>query len=95
MFSKIGFLARSLLVALTINYASCSKTNKHATKLLKTVWIVKDVGEILLVKCSLVKCEFPILRTPSFVCPIEKRVQGSLFFIKTIKTGRNGTVRFL
>ena len=34
------------------------------------------------------------LRTPSFVCPIEKRVQGSLFFIKTIKTGRNGTVRY-
>ena len=36
-----------------------------------------------------------LLRTPSFVCPIEKRVQGSLFFIKTIKTGRNGTVRYV
>ena len=38
--------------------------------------------------------ETMLLRTPSFVCPIEKRVQGSLFFIKTIKTGRNGTVRY-
>ena len=36
-----------------------------------------------------------ILRTPFFVCPIEKRAQDSLFFflfIETIKTGLDGTV---
>ena len=65
MFSEIGLLAWSLLDSLTINYTFCSNANKNVTKSLKAVWIVKDLGEISLVKWSIVKRVLPYINVVS------------------------------